>query len=99
MSIIDNGLAMLQIVYDEKDTGLQDQLKEDLSWFGTPISQSQCQSTAGTIMRVKMKDNRTTVAASFGLQVRYPGLDISIIIEINQIIIEIHFHHPVSYFM
>ena len=62
MSIIDNGLAMLQIVYDEKDTGLQDQLKEDLSWFGTPISQSQCQSTAGTIMRVKM--NRwTTVAA------------------------------------
>ena len=80
MSMIDNGLAMLQIVYDEKDGGLQDQLKEDLSWFGTPISQSQCQSTAGTIMRVKM--NRwTTVAASFGLQVRYPGLDISIQME------------------
>ena len=81
MSIIDNGLAMLQIVYDEKGTVLQDQLKEDLSWFGTPISQSQCQSTAGTIMRVKMKDNRTTVAASFGLQVRYLGLDISIQME------------------
>jgi len=80
MSMIDNGLAMLQIVYDEEDTGLQDQLKEDLSWFGTPISQSQCQSTSGTIMSVKM--NRwTTMAASFGLQVRYLGLDISIQME------------------
>ena len=71
------GFFTLTIPFDAEDAQLSTKLEEDISWYEVPVSVLPILDTsAGSVLEVKMKNKDLVMAAFVALKDKYPGLQL-----------------------